>query len=337
VKPLLLALALSAPAFATEALPVSELKQRYVSAVERAEKDAALDQLAVTAPRGAGDVSALLDLFSRFSDARARRAALASLALSPVHSSLEPLALSSLDSSEPETVFFGVHVAEKTGTRAALDALRALASRKLGRSRGEDSALVTERGQWSAQYEALDVLAGLEGAKTLPLLRMRMAESPSVGAIIGRRFWASDWDELRRLAGSKRDAEREAAREAAASPIEPGDARVTRAGMLAAVADASLDKEFRHLVALKAGASSDDAEAEELARRHDAAPGQEERLLWAAALFASNRPAAAPLLARYAREDLDEGRRRNAREQLTRLVGGERAKALIEGNKDVKK
>lgn len=340
---LLLSLALApaaAPAFgaAPAAAPgVSSLKERYVSAIERADKQAALEALSVTAPRDQGDVSALYDLFMRFPEPRARRAALDSLALSPTHPTLEPLALTALRSPEPESVFFGAHMAAKAGTPAALEELRRVAGRPLRKLSPEESSLASERGTWWAQYEALDVLASVDGTKALPLLKTRMSESPKVGAIVGARLWAAAWPELVKLAGSSKERERAAAREAARQPIDPSAARETRAELLAAVADAKLDAEFRHQVALKAGASSDEKEAEELARRHDAAKSEGERLLWASALFASGKPAAVPLLARFAKEDPDELRRLGARAQLVRMLGEEKAAALLGDGKDTKK
>ncbi|MDX6769466.1 MAG: hypothetical protein SF051_08035 [Elusimicrobiota bacterium] len=333
-----LALLLAGLAAAAEPLPatVSGLKESYVSAVDRVDKTRALQALARTAPRDTGDVSALYDLFMRFPDPMARRAALDSLSLSPQHPTLEPLALAALRSPEPESVFFGAHVAALARTPAALDALTAVASRRLAHARAEDSTMATERGAWWAQYEALDVLAAWRGAETLPLLRQRVGESPAVAAIMGRRLWAAAFPELRKWAGSSKAMERARAREAARQPSEPADARAVRAGMLEAVADAKLDAEFRHQVALKLGASSDDAEAVALAAAHDAAKTSAERLLWGAALFASGRPAAIPVLARYAREDPDELRRRGALAQLTDMVGAEKAKALVEEGKVVK-
>lgn len=335
MRPFLLALLCALPLSAAETAPgVFALKDRYVSAIERADKERALAALAVTAPRDVGDVSALYDLFMRFPEARARKAALDSLALSPVHPSLEPLALTALRSPEPESAYFGAHLAAKAATPAALEALRKLAGRPLRKSGAEDAELASERGAWWAQYEALDVLASVDGEKALPLLKARMAESPKVGAIVGARLWVAAWPELRRLAASSKERERMAAREAARQPIDQADARATRAALLAAVADPKLDAEFRHQVALKAGASSDEKEAEELARRHGAAKSEGERLLWASALFASGKPAAVPLLARFAKEDPDELRRLGARAQLVRMLGEEKTAALLGDGKE---
>lgn len=335
----LLALLCALPLAAAQTAPptVFGLKERYVSAIERVDKEKALAALAETAPRDQGDVSALYDLFMRFPEARARRAALASLALSPTHPTLEPLALTALRSPEPESVYFGAHLAAKAGTPAALEELRKVAGRRLRKPSAEESAFATERGTWWAQYEALDVLASVDGAKALPLLKARLAESPKVGAIIGARLWTEAWPDLLKLAASSKERERMAAREAARQPIDPSDARATREGLLAAVGDAKLDAEFRHQVALKAGASSDEKEAEELARRHDAAKSEGERLLWASALFASGKPAAVPLLVRFAKEDPDELRRLGARAQLVRMVGEPQAAALVGDEKESKK
>lgn len=325
-------------AFAQNAGPtVFALKERYISAIERPDKEKALAALAVTAPRDQGDVSALYDLFMRFPEPRARKAALDSLALSPVHPTLEPLALTAMRSPEPESMYFGAHLAAKAGTPATLAELRKFAARPLRNLDAEGSTLATERGTWWAQYEALDVLASIDGAKALPLLKARLAESPKVGAILGARLWVAAWPELLKLAASSKERERAAAREAARQPIDPSAARETRAGLLAAVADAKLDAEFRHQVALKAGASSDEKEAEELARRHAAAKSEGERLLWASALFASSKPAAVPLLARFAKEDPDELRRLGARTQLVRMLGEEKAAALLGDGKETEK
>lgn len=322
-------------AVAPEPASVSELKERYVSAVERAEKSAALAAIAATAPASARDATALFDLFIRFPDPAARRAALDSLARSPIHASLEPLALAALGAGEPESVFFGAHLAERARTPRALEALRKAASRRLPRS-AADSTLASERQAWWARHEALDRLAAWEGAKALPLLRKRAEESPAAAAIIGRRLWADAFPELLSWARSSREERRAAALEAARQPIEPADARATRATMLAALADPALGLDFRHQLALKVGASSDAAEAEELGRRHDAAP-EPERPLWAAALFISRQPAAVPRLARYAALAPDESHRARAREQLESMVGAERAAALVQAKKDDKK
>lgn len=316
---------------------VAGLKERYISAVDRLEKTRVLQLLGRTAPRDLGDVSALYDLFMRFPEPTARRAALDALALSPSHPTLEPLALTALRGPEPESIYFGAHVAALARTPAALAALKKFASSRLVHASADQSSLATERGTWWAQYEALDVLASWEGAATYPLLRQRVTHSPAVAAIIGRRTWAAAFPDLLKWAASGKDAERQLAREAARQSSEPADARAVRAEMLKAVPDARYDAEFRHQVALKIGASSDDAEAESLALAHDAAKTDGERLLWAAALFTSNRPAAVSVLARYARTDPDELRRRGALAQLTDMVGPEKAKALVEDKKDVQK
>lgn len=332
--PLLL---LAAPLLAADPVTVFGLKERYISAVERADKRAALDQLAVTAPRDLGDISALYDLFMRFPEPQARRAALASLDLAPVHPTLEPLTLTALRAIEPESVYFGAHLAAKTGTPAALEELRKVAARPLRAPSAEHTSLATERGTWWAQYEALDVLAAIDGERALPLLKSRMRESPAVGAIAGRRLWKTALPELLRLAASSKERERAAAREAARQPIDAEDARATRPELLAAIPNAKLDAEFRHQLALKAGASSDDAEAEELGRRYGSAKTEAERLLWASALFASQKPAAVPVLVKFASEDPDELRRLGARTQLVRMLGEEKTAALLGGGKDAEK
>lgn len=328
---------LLAAAFAAEPMPrtVSGLKEHYVSAIDRAEKAQALAALARTAPRDLSDVSALYDLFMRFPEPTARKAALDSMALSPVHPTLEPLALTALRGPEPESLYFGAHVAAHARTPAALEALRKIAGRRMVHARADEASLATERGTWWAQYEALDVLAVIDGDKTLPLLRRRAAESPAVAAIIGKRLWTAAFPDLLKWAAASSDGERHLAREAARQAIEPADARATRALMLSALTNAGLDAEFRHQLARKIGASSDADEAETLAQRHDDAKTQPERLLWASALFASGQPAAVPLLARYAREDPDELRRRGAYAQLADMLGEEKARALVDSKKDV--
>lgn len=331
-------LALAGPLSASEPLPttVGRLKELYVSAIARSDKNRVLEALSRTAPSDAGEVQALYDLFMRFPEPRARKAAMDSMALAPRHPSLEPLAVNALRSPDPESIYFGAHVAAHARTPAALQELKKIASRKLTHARADDASLATERGIWWAQYEALDVLAAWEGEAALPLLRQRASESPVVGAILGRRYWTKILPDLVKWAAGK-DVDRERARQAAHQAIEPADARATRPALLAAVPDAKLDAEFRHQLALKVGASSEDEEAEDLARRHDAAKTEGERLLWASALFASGRPAAVPLLARYAREDPDELRRRGAQAQLVDMVGEEKAKALLEDKKVIQK
>ena len=331
-----LALALAGLAAAAEPMPttIAGLKESFVSSIERAQKNRALSALAKTAPRDAAEVQALYDLFMRFPEPAARRAAMDSLALAPNHPSLEPLAVVALRGPDPESLFFGAHVAAHARTPAALAALKKIAEQKLAHARADDASLATERGLWWAQYEALEVLAQWEGEDAYPLILKRAHESPAVGAILGRRYWTRVLPDLLKWAAGK-GAGAERARNAARQPIEPADALSTRATMFAAVPDPKLDAEVRHQLALKVGASSDDAQAEELAKRHDAAKTDGERLIWASALFVSRRPAAVPVLVRYAKTDPDEFRRKGALAQLTDMLGAEKAAALVEDKKDV--
>jgi len=86
------------------AASVSILKARFIEALDDATKGRMLQQISVTRPVSARDVSALFDLFSRNSDPVVRRKVMDSLALiDPSSPQLEPMFLTYLRQPEPET------------------------------------------------------------------------------------------------------------------------------------------------------------------------------------------------------------------------------------------
>ena len=155
--------------------------------------------------------------------------------------------------------------------------------------------------------------------------------------ILGQYFWRQTFPDLQKWALSSGAESRERAIEASGAPIEPADARATREEMFALVRNPKTDEEVRHRLALKIGASSDDAEVEALIQEHDKSGDDRTRLLWAAAVFAARSPKSAPLLARYARQSPDEQMRVGARAELVDLLGETAATALLEDEKIIKK
>ena len=343
------ALILSSHAFAseppvvstTEARPdpvnapsVSLLKDRFIEAVDMAEKNKALTQLAKTAPTSGQDVAGLFDLFSRFPDREVRAAVMDSLAQIPPNSpQLEPLFLAYLKQPEHESQLFGINGAFRLRTRAALPMIRAIAERKCAAASVSETTMMSERNAWWTQFEALSVLAQWEGEKALPLLQRKSLESPVVGRLLGRFFWTQTLPNLKSWSQAPDSLSRERALQAAGASIEPADARATREDMLKLLRDPKADRELRHQLALKIGLSSTDEEIESLIREHDAVASGSERLFWASAIFVSRSQKITPLLLRYALQTDDDGLRRGATAQLADMFGETQAASMIEDAK----
>jgi hypothetical protein len=331
----------SAPAAASApvgAASVSLLKARFVEALDDATKAKVLQQISVTRPASAQDVSALFDLFSRNSDPGVRRKVMDSLALiDPSSPQLEPMFVTYLRQPEPETQLFGINGAFHLRSREALPLVRKIAERKFEAPDAAAISQLSARNAWWTQFEALSALAQWEGEKVLPLLRRKADESPAVARLLGRFFWAQTFKDLKAWAESPDDNVRQKAVEAAGAQIEPAEARATRDGMLDIVRDPKADEEVRHRLALKIGASSTDAEVENLVAEHDKTKDEKLKLLLVAAAAYSRSPKAVPLLVRYARDSSDEIIRKGARAELVDLVGEDKAKTLLDGQKDVKK
>jgi hypothetical protein len=324
------------PAAPVAAPSVAVLKDRFVEATESdvAERTKILNQIAQTAPVSGSDVANLFDLFSRFTDKFTREAVMASLArLAPGSPQLEPLFMTYLRQPEPEAQLFGINGAFRLRARAALPLIREIAGRKFGASAVTETTMMSERNAWWTQYEALSVLAQWEGEKAYSLIDRKGQESAKVGALLGRYYWKQTLPKLRGWSDSGDLLASERAALAVSSPIDPADARATRAPMLALLRDPKVDAEIRHHLALKIGASSTDEEAADLVREHDAAPTDGERLYWAAAAFATRSPKVIPLLIRYARHTGDETISKGAASQLADMVGEAEARRLIEPEK----
>lgn len=329
----------SAPASASlGTASVSLLKARFVEALDDQTKRKVLQQISVTRPVSAQDVSALFDLFSRNSDPTVRRQVMDSLALiDPDSPQLEPLFITYLRQPEPETQLFGINGAFHLRSRDALPLVRKIAEKKFEASDASAISLLSARNAWWTQYEALSALAQWEPEKTLPLLRQKADESPTVARLLGRFFWKETFKDLKTWAESPDDNVRQKAVEAAGAKIEPAEARATRDGMMDIVRDQKADEEVRHRLALKVGAIATDAEVDALIAEHDKTKDEKLKLLLVAAAAYSRSQKAVPLLVRYARDSADEVIRAGARMELVDLVGEERAKALIGERKDVKK
>jgi len=246
---------------------------------------------------------------------------------------LEPLFVSYLKQPEPEAQLFGINGAFRLRSREALPLIQDIAKRSFKAAPVNDTAVLTERNAWWAQYEALSVLAQWEGEKALPLLRKKVDERPEAGSLLGRFFWRQTLPDLRKWFESDDPKVLRKAIAAAKASIEPDDARATRGAMLALMRDPKVDEELRHQLALKVGLSSDDAEAEALVAEHDQAADSHSKLLWASAAFASRSKKAVPLLVRYAKQSKDELWRRSLRTQLVDMLGEAEANALLEDAK----
>lgn len=329
---------LAAPARAVEApaadASVTVLKDRFIEAVNAAERTKVLDQIAKTAPVSGQDVAHLFDLFSRFTDTYTRDSVMASLArIAPGSPQLEPIFMTYLRQPEPEAQLFGVNGAYRLRARAALPLIRAIASRKFAASSVTENNMMTERNSWWTQYEALSALAQWEPEKSYSLLESKGLESPKVGVLLGRYYWKQTLPKLRAWSSSGDLIASERAALAVAAPIDLADARATRAQMLALLRDPKVDAEIRHQMALKAGVSSTDEEAAQLVAEHDAAKTDLDRLYWATAAFSSRSPKIVPLLVHYARQTGDEAMRRGATDQLIDMVGEAEARTLIDNEK----
>jgi len=312
---------------------VAMLKDRFVETndSDTVERTKILKQLAKTPPVSGQDVANLFDLFSRFTDRFTRESAMASLALlEPGSPQIEPLFMTYLKQPEPEAQLFGINGTFRLRARAALPIIREIAGRKFGASAVTETTMMSERNAWWTQYEALSVLAQWEGDKAYSLIERKGRESAKVGAILGRWYWRQTLPKLRSWSESGDLLASERALLAVSAPIDPADARATRAPMLALLRDPKVDAEIRHHLALKIGASSTDEEAADLVREHDAAPTDGERLYWAAAAFSSRSPKVVPLLVRYALQTGDETLRKGAAAQLTDMVGEAEARKLID-------
>ncbi len=328
-------LLLALPACATDAplapASVALLKNRFIEALSPQDKTIILDRLAKTAPVSGSDVAALFDLFSRFTDAYARNAVMASLELiAPGSPQLEPLFMTYLRQPEPEAQLFGINGTFRLRSRAALPLIRAIAKRKFGVSGVTETAMMLERNAWWTQYEALSVLAQWEGAKSRSLLERKGRESAKIGALLGRFYWGQTLPKLRAWSESGESLAMERATLAASAPISLEDARATRMQMLALLRDTAVAADIRHSLALKIGVSSNDEEAAALVREHDSAANNAERLYWAAAAFSARSPAVIPLLVRYARQTGDDRMRKGCVEQLRDMVGAAQAADLID-------
>lgn len=326
------------PPAALGAPGVALLKERFLGATEEPVRAKVLDQIAGTTPVSAQDVAALFDLFSRFPDPVLRRRVMDSLSrLQPENPQLEPLFSTYLRQTEPESQLFGINGAFRLRSRQGLPLVRAIAEKKFTAPSAAAINALSDRNQWWAQYEALSALAQWEPERTFPLLREKVKETPAVARLMGEFYWRRTWPDLVKWAASSAASDHDRAVEAAGAPIEPAEARATRAEMLAFVRDPKSDDEVRHRLALKVGASSTDPEVDDLAQEHERAADDKMRLVWAAAVFAAHSQKSVPLLTRYARQSPDEMTRDGARAELVDLLGEERVKALLDTGKDVKK
>jgi hypothetical protein len=324
-------LALALAAAHAVAAPVAAIKAQYQESIKNDEKSRLLAALSAGTPRSAQDIAALFDLFSRFPDSRVRAAVMECLSRMPPDSpALEPLFVSYLKQPEPEARIFGINGALRLRAPAALPLIREIAESKFKAADVSETLVLTERNAWWTQYEALSALAQWEKEKAHALVRRKAEESPAVGRLLGRWYWAKTLPELKAWSSSPETGPRERARQAYTAPIDPADARATHAEMMALLRDKSVERSLRHALALKIGGTSTDEEAAALVAEHDAEKDPEERLYWAAAAFASRSPRVVELLVRYAKEGAEPRLREGARLQLEDMLGPEGAAARLQ-------
>ncbi len=320
---LLVALCASAaPARAQNGNSVTELHSAFVSEVETAARKELLGRLSRTAPASPKEVEWLFDLFSRFPTSEVRQAAMASLfLLDPNDRRMDRLFLHYLEDSEAETVLFGINGAFISRTEKALPVIRKIAKRKFPVDDPHRSMFLTERNEWWVIYEALSVLARWEGEKSFDLLRKRAGESPKTARILGERLWEKSLPLFIEWLGGKKERQRAAAVVGLEADADPEALRRTRPLMLKHFRDPKADPELRRLLGVKLGRSSTDAEVGEFLAERERLEKPEERLLLAAALFASQNPRIVPLLLEFARKDPDPMRRAGALRQLQGMQG----------------
>ena len=312
------------------AASVSVLTGRFLEVTKDSDKTAVLKQIGKTAPVSGQDVSNLFDLFSRYSDVFTRASIMESLGrLGTGNPQLEPLFITYLRQPEPDARLFGINGAFRLRARAALPLIHAIAERKLVAHEVTETNM-SERNTWWTQYEALSVLAQWEGDKVYALVDNKGLESAKVGNILGRYYWKQTLPKLKAWAASGDLIASERAALAVSAPIDLADARATRAQMIALLRDQKVDTEIRHQLALKIGLSSNETEAEELVREHDAAPSDNDRLYWATAAFITRSVKVVPLLVRYTHQTKDETMQKGATAQLKDMLGDAEAQALID-------
>lgn len=281
--------------------PVADLSTYFVASMDNDEKITVLERIRQTPPRTAQDIRALLNLYSRFPEARAQ-AEQSLLRLSPQAREFGPYFVNLIRDEDPFFQMFGLSGAYRLRFEPALEPIRKLAEQKFAHPRPSLDLLPGEFNAWQSQYAALRVLALWEGRSALPLILKKAKEAPQAAALAGAFFWEEAFDQIVAWAKSSKpeDAERALAAWSAETPAEA--LRRTWPRLEKLVLDKSSKPELRHRAALKLGLASGPDEVEALLKEREARRKDERtRVLLDAALFASRSPKAVPILEEYAR------------------------------------
>lgn len=296
---------------------IGRLHALFIEAVEMESRREILKELSQTAPATPQEVQWLYDLFARFPTAEVRGAVMISLyRTDPGARHLDKVFLEYLEDKEAESILWGINGALVLRTQEALPMIRKVARRRLPAGDPSEIMFVSERNEWWTIYEALSALARWEGEKAFDLLKGRAKDSPKTAKILGERLWEKSLPLFIKWSSSRNENSRRAAIEGLSADADSDALRRTRPRMLEVLRDRRSESELRHLLAVQIGRSSTDAEVEGLLREREGLPEQEDKLLWAAALFASRNPRTVPLLKEFARNDPDPFKRAKALWQL---------------------
>ncbi|MDD5656406.1 MAG: hypothetical protein PHF00_04030, partial [Elusimicrobia bacterium] len=211
----------------------------------------------------------------------------------------------------------------------ALPLITAVAQRSFKSKSPGEAALMSDRNEWWAVYEALATLAQWEGAKALPLLRRKTGEAPAVARIMAGFFWKDCLPEFAAWAAGGRSA-REKAAEALSASVPLEGLRAARPKMFELINDPKAPRELRHQLALKLGFCAEDADVERLLSEERAARAPETRLMLSAALFASRNPLTVPWLKATAGGHAEPKTRMGAMVQLGSMLPPEEIRPLLE-------
>ena len=281
------------------ARPVVNLASTFISLINPEEKLAVLERLERTAPESGDDMRALLNLYSRFPEARTA-AERSLLLLPPPARQFGPYFTALIENDDPFLRMFGLSGAFHLRFEPALPAIRKIAGAPFAHPRPTLDLLPVQVNAWQGQYAALRVLALWEGKSALPLLLKKAGEAPPVAALVAEHFWEESFDRLVSWSKSAGKKEAEMASIAWAADVPAEALRKTWPKLRLLVLDRSMPMELRHRAALKLGPASGDMEVVDLLKEREARRKDEQtRLLLDAALFASRNPRAVPLLEEY--------------------------------------
>lgn len=323
---------LLSPALAGELPPTPNIRMLHdtlLESLDGREKEKAVGQLALTPPNSLRDLPLLFDLFMRIPNQKTRTAVLASIShIGPENSYLEPGFLEFLKLQDPEAVLFGAKGLTQLRSKRAIPQLRGLLKGRFKASSVEDLPLPGERNEWWLRYEALNALAIIEGPTAFDLVKSKVDETPAVARIMAAVYWKKTLPLI--LLWAKKETTLDRAHEALRASGSTADLRDTRELMLSAIRDPKLEREVRHQLALKVGATSKPEEVAALLKEQAAAAAPETKLMLMAALFASRDPQIIPLLKEQVRANPDAQARMGTLLQIRDMIPADDFRVLAQ-------